>query len=338
MVILVTGGTGYIGSHTVVELINAGNEVIIVDNLANSKEEVLDKIEVITKTRPLFYKVDISDRINMEMIFARHQIDSVIHFAAFKAVGESVAIPLNYYQNNVGGSLILFEVMQKYNVKKIVFSSSATVYCDPTHTPITEDFPLHTTNPYGFTKLVIEQILRDIYAADNKWSIALLRYFNPVGAHASGLIGENPNGIPNNLMPYIAQVAVGKRAELSVFGNDYATHDGTGVRDYIHVVDLSIGHLKAFDYFSKNPNQLITVNLGSGTGYSVLDVIKAYEIASGKKINYKFVPRRSGDIAKCYADPSLALKLLGFKTIYGIDEMCRDSWNFQKILELVNAK
>ena len=332
MVILVTGGAGYIGSHTVVELINAGHDVIIVDNLDNSKEEVLDKIEIITKKRPVFYKVDISDRASLELIFSKYPIEAVIHFAALKAVGESVAIPLRYYQNNISGSLILFDVMQKFNVKKIVFSSSATVYGDPLSTPITEDFPLQTTNPYGFSKLAIEQVLRDIYVADNNWSIALLRYFNPVGAHNSGLIGENPNGIPNNLMPYIAQVAVGKRAELSVFGNDYATHDGTGVRDYIHVVDLSIGHLKALDYFSNNEHQLITINLGTGIGYSVLDVIKAYEIASGKKINYKFAPRRSGDIAKCYADPSLAQKLLGFKTIYGIDEMCRDSWNFQNTI------
>ena len=332
MNILVTGGVGYIGSHTVVELINVGHNVIIIDNLINSNIAVLDKIEQITKVRPIFYNVDINNKIALTEVFVKHQIDSVIHFAALKAVGESVDIPLSYYKNNISGSIVLFEVMQKHNVKKIVFSSSATVYGDPATTPITEDFPLHATNPYGFTKLVIEQLLRDIYSSDSSWNIGLLRYFNPVGAHCSGLIGENPNGIPNNLMPYIAQVASKKREFLTVFGNDYNTHDGTGVRDYIHVVDLAIGHLQALDYFESNPAKLITVNLGTGVGYSVLDVVSAYQKASGQEIKYKYAPRRSGDIATCYTDPGLAYKLLGFKARFGIDQMCLDSWNFQKNL------
>jgi UDP-glucose 4-epimerase len=334
MNILLTGGVGYIGSHTVVELINAGHNVIIVDNLINSNISVLDKIEIITKVRPLFYNLNIQDSVALDKVFSEHKIDAVIHFAALKAVGESVIKPLSYYKNNISGSIVLFEVMQQHNVKKIVFSSSATVYGDPETTPITEDFPLHTTNPYGFGKLAIEQVLRDIYNADNSWSIALLRYFNPVGAHKSGLIGENPNGIPNNLMPYIAQVAIGQREFLTVFGNDYPTHDGTGVRDYIHVVDLAIGHLQALEYFAKNKNELITVNLGTGVGYSVLDVVRAYEAASGRKIPYKFAPRRSGDIATCYANPDIAYKLLGFKTKFGIEEMCLDSWNFQQNLNI----
>lgn len=327
--VLVTGGTGYIGSHTVVELLNANYEVIIVDNLSNSNINTLDKIKTITGKIPKFYNFDISNSVLLDQIFQEHDIDAVIHFAALKAVGESVAKPLWYYQNNVAGSIVLFEIMQKHNVKKIVFSSSATVYGDPAITPIKEDFPLSATNPYGWSKLIMEQVLRDIYNADNNWRIALLRYFNPVGAHASGLIGENPNGIPNNLMPYISQVAVGQRECLDVYGNDYPTHDGTGVRDYIHVVDLAIGHIKALDYFESNSNKLLTVNLGTGIGYSVLDVILAFEKASCKKINYRFAPRRSGDAAKCYADPKLAFDMLGFKTKYGLAEMCRDSWNFQ---------
>ena len=332
MNILVTGGAGYIGSHTVVELINAHHNIIIVDNLCNSNIKVLDKIEQITNVRPIFYNIDILNNELLDDVFTKHSIDSVIHFAALKAVGESVNKPLDYYNNNITGSIVLFEIMKKHNVKTIVFSSSATVYGDPATTPINEDFPLHTTNPYGFTKLVIEQLLRDIYNADKTWNIALLRYFNPVGAHKSGLIGENPNGIPNNLMPYIAQVAIGKREYLTVFGNDYKTHDGTGVRDYIHVVDLAIGHLKAIEYFTNHHYELVTINLGTGVGYSVLDVVKAYQKASGQQINYKFAPRRHGDIATCYANPELAFKLLGFKTQFGIDEMCLDSWNFQKSL------
>lgn len=330
MKILVTGGTGYIGSHTVVELINSGHEIIIVDNLYNSSILVLDKIEEICKIRPLFYEIDINDYYALEKIFIYHKIEAVVHFAALKAVGESVEKPLEYFKNNICGSITLFQVMSKQNVKCIVFSSSATVYGDPVKTPINEDSPLQTTSPYGFTKLAIEELLRDLYKADNTWSIVILRYFNPVGAHSSGLIGENPNGIPNNLMPYISQVAVGKREVLNVFGNDYPTHDGTGVRDYIHVVDLAIGHLKALEYFSNHKNGMITVNLGTGTGYSVLDVIHSYEKASGKKIKYKFVPRRSGDVAICFANPKLAKELLGFKAKYGLDEMCMDSWNFQK--------
>lgn len=332
MNILVTGGNGYIGSHTVVELINVGHNVIIVDNLCNSNIEVLDKIELITNTRPLFYNFDIKNSSLLDDLFTKHTIDTVIHFAALKAVGESVVMPLEYYKNNISGSIILFETMKKHNVKKIVFSSSATVYGDPVSAPIKEDFPLQTTNPYGFSKLVIEQLLRDIHNSDKSWSIALLRYFNPVGAHKSGLIGEIPNGTPNNLMPYIAQVAIGKRDFLTIFGSDYNTHDGTGVRDYIHVVDLAIGHLQALEYFETHVSELITVNLGTGVGYSVLDVVNAYQKVSGRNINYKLAPRRHGDIATCYANPSLANKLLGFKTQYGIEQMCLDSWNFQKNL------
>jgi UDP-glucose 4-epimerase len=334
MNILVTGGAGYIGSHTVVELIKVGHNVILVDSLSNSDIEVLDKIEIITNTRPIFYNFDIKDSSLLDELFTKHKIDAVIHFAALKAVGESVTMPLEYYKNNISGSIVLFEIMKKHNVKKIVFSSSATVYGDPATTPITEDFPLQTTNPYGFSKLVIEQLLRDIYNSDKSWSIALLRYFNPVGAHKSGLIGENPNGIPNNLMPYIAQVACGKREFLTVFGNDYNTHDGTGVRDYIHVVDLAIGHLQALKYFETHGNELITINLGTGVGYSVLDVVNAYQKASGQVINYQFAPRRHGDIAICYANPNLANTLLGFKAQFGIEQMCLDSWNFQKISKL----
>ena len=327
--ILVTGGTGYIGSHTVIELLNAGHQVVIIDNLINSCEIVLDRIEQICKKRPLFYRIDILDREALQNLFAQYDFDAVIHFAALKAVGESVREPQRYYNNNVSGSLVLFSVMQEYQVKKIVFSSSATVYGDPHTTPINEDFPLSATNPYGWSKLMMEQILRDMYYADKSWSVGILRYFNPVGAHSSGLIGEDPNGIPNNLMPYISQVAVGKLSCLNIFGNDYSTHDGTGVRDYIHVVDLANGHLKALEYLDQQPG-LLTVNLGTGCGYSVLDVVKAFSYASGIEINYQFQPRREGDAAKCYANPDKATELLGWVAKYNLDDMCRDSWNWQK--------
>lgn len=328
IMILVTGGAGYIGSHTVVELLKENHEVVIVDNFINSNSKVLGRVKQISGKDFVFYKADISDNEAMDEIFTQHQIDSVIHFAALKAVGESVEFPSKYYENNVSGSLALFKIMAKHNVKKLVFSSSATVYGDPHTTPITEDFPLSATNPYGWTKLMMEQMLRDIYNADNSWSIALLRYFNPVGAHESGLIGEDPNGIPNNLMPYITQVAVGKREALNVFGNDYPTHDGTGVRDYIHVVDLAIGHLKALEYLDKH-NELLTVNLGTGIGYSVIDVVNAFALASGRKIPYRIQPRRAGDVAQCYANPNLAFEKLNWKTTRDLNQMCQDSWNWQ---------
>lgn len=328
--ILVTGGAGYIGSHTVIQLLAQDYKVIIVDNLCNSNEEVLHRIELISGKQPLFYQVDIGDIETLSLVFSKHKIDAVIHFAALKAVGESVEQPFKYYQNNIASTIVLLDLMQEYNVKKIVFSSSATVYGNPATTPITEDFPLSATNPYGWTKLMMEQILRDIYTADNSWSVGLLRYFNPVGAHASGLIGEDPTGIPNNLMPYITQVAIGKRSELNVFGNDYPTHDGTGVRDYIHVEDLANGHLKALDYlFAKEDGTLLTVNLGTGIGYSVLDVVNAFAKASDRDIPYSIQPRRTGDVAKCFADSSLAYKLLGWKTNYDLAKMCEDSWNWQ---------
>lgn len=328
MKVLVTGGAGYIGSHTVVELLSANYEVVIIDNLVNSNVESLNRIKKITNKQFDFYQADIKDTNVLDEIFTKHKIDAVIHFAALKAVGESVKHPDMYYENNVSGSLTLFQTMAKHNVKKVVFSSSATVYGDPHTTPIMEDFPLSATNPYGWTKLMTEQILSDMYRADNSWSIGLLRYFNPVGAHESGLIGEDPNGTPNNLMPYITQVAVGKLKELSVFGNDYPTHDGTGVRDYIHVVDLAKGHLKALEYLA-DKNELLTVNLGTGTGYSVLDVVKAFAKASNRDIPYTIKLRRSGDVAKCFADPQKALKLLGWKTEFDLDKMCQDSWNWQ---------
>lgn len=329
--ILVTGGTGYIGSHTVVELINAGYIPIIVDNLSNSSIKVLDRIEQITRIRPVFYQYDIQYTLAMAEVLNRHQIDGVIHFAASKAVGESVQMPLEYYQNNVGGSITLFEQLREHNIKTIVFSSSATVYGDPHSTPITEDFPLLPTNPYGWTKLMIEQVLRDLYNSDKQFKIGILRYFNPVGAHSSGLIGEDPKGIPNNLMPYISQVAVGRREYLNIYGNDYDTIDGTGVRDYIHVVDLAIGHVNVLEYLFKmtDGNNLLTVNLGTGNGYSVLEVVRAFENASNQKINYKIVARRAGDIATCYADTKLVKQLLGWSAKFGIDEMCRDSWLWQ---------
>jgi UDP-glucose 4-epimerase len=329
MAILVTGGAGYIGSHTVVELLQNGYEVVVVDNLSNSKPEALKRVKEITGKDFKFYKVDLLDRDGLEQVFKENKLEAVIHFAGLKAVGESVSIPLKYYYNNITGTLILCELMQKYGVKKIVFSSSATVYGMKNKSPLTEDMPLSTTNPYGSTKLMIEQILRDVYVSDNSWSIALLRYFNPIGAHESGRIGEDPNGIPNNLMPYITQVAVGKREKLSIFGNDYDTHDGTGIRDYIHVVDLAKGHLKALEKVMKTEG-VEAYNLGTGVGYSVLDVVKNFEKATGQHIPYVIVGRRPGDVAECYADPSKAERELGWKAEKTLEDMCRDSWNWQK--------
>ncbi len=329
MAVLVTGGAGYIGSHTCVELLESGKDIVVVDNFCNSKPEALNRIKKITGKDFKFYEADLLDREAVKKIFDENEIDSVIHFAGLKAVGESVSIPLRYYHNNITSTLILCEEMAAHGVKKIVFSSSATVYGSPKTVPIKEDFELHTTNPYGSTKLMIEDILRDLYVSDKEWSIALLRYFNPIGAHKSGLIGEDPNGIPNNLLPYVAQVAVGKLPCLSVYGNDYPTHDGTGVRDYIHVVDLAIGHLRAVEKVSKDTG-VHTYNLGTGNGYSVLDVVAAFEKASDKKINYKIVDRRPGDIAVCYADASHAKEELGWVAERGIEEMCADSWNFAK--------
>ncbi len=328
MKILVTGGAGYIGSHTCVELLNAGKEIIVVDNFSNSKPEALQNIKTITGKDFKFYEADLCDRESVKKIFDENEISCVIHFAGLKAVGESVAQPMRYYHNNILSTLNLCEEMAGHGCKSIVFSSSATVYGDPASVPITEDFPLHTTNPYGSTKLMIEQILRDIFVSDGEWGVVLLRYFNPIGAHKSGLIGEDPNGIPNNLLPFVAKVACGKLPELSVFGNDYNTPDGTGVRDYIHVVDLSIGHLKAVEKLEKDGSGVFTYNLGTGNGYSVLQVVKAFEEASGKKVNYKIAPRRAGDIAECFADPTKAYKELGWKAEYGIEDMCRDAWNY----------
>jgi len=327
--VLVTGGAGYIGSHTCVELLNNGHDVIIVDNLSNSKPEVINRIKELTGKDFKFYKADILNKKEIEQIFNENNIEAVIHFAGLKAVGESVELPLKYYYNNVTGTLVLCEVMQKHNVKKMVFSSSATVYGKPKTVPITEDFPLSATNPYGRTKLMIEEILRDIYISDNDWSIALLRYFNPIGAHESGRIGEDPNGIPNNLMPYITQVAIGKRERLNVFGDDYDTHDGTGVRDYIHVVDLAKGHLKALEKVMATKG-VEAYNLGTGVGYSVLDVVRKFEKVTGKKIPYVITSRRPGDIDKCYADPTKAFKELGWKAEKTLEDMCRDAWNWQR--------
>ena len=328
--ILVTGGAGFIGSHTVVELQQAGRDVVIMDNLSNSSEKVLGRIENITGKKPVFYKTDIRDREGLEKIFSEQDISAVIHFAGLKAVGESVAKPWEYYENNIGGTLTLVDVMRKHGCKNIIFSSSATVYGNPAFVPITEECPKgQCTNPYGWTKSMLEQILSDIWKADNEWNVILLRYFNPIGAHKSGTMGENPNGIPNNLMPYITQVAVGKLKELGVFGNDYDTPDGTGVRDYIHVVDLAVGHVKALDKIEENAGLKI-YNLGTGTGYSVLDIVKNFEEANGVKIPYVIKPRRAGDIATCYADASLAKKELGWEAKYGIREMCEDSWRWQK--------
>ncbi len=312
------------------QLLEAGNKVVILDNLCNSKREVINRIERITGKRPEFIVGDVRDRTVLHSIFNAHKIDAVIHFAGLKAVGESVAEPLRYYDNNVSGSLILFEEMARADVKTLVFSSSATVYGDPATVPITEDFPLKTTNPYGQSKLMVEDILRDLYKADPSWSIALLRYFNPVGAHESGLIGEDPSGIPNNLMPFVAQVAVGKRPKLAIFGNDYPTPDGTGVRDYIHVDDLAAGHLAAIQTLNKR-GSLLTVNLGTGRGYSVLEMIKTFEAASGKSVPYDIVDRRPGDIAACYAAPALAKALLGWEARHGIERMCEDTWRWQSM-------
>ncbi|MCK4257767.1 MAG: UDP-glucose 4-epimerase GalE [Halanaerobiales bacterium] len=328
MSILITGGAGYIGSHTCVELMNAGHEIIIVDNFSNSKPECLKRIKEITGKALKFYEVDILDKKELEKVFAVNKIDAVIHFAGLKAVGESVEIPLRYYYNNITGTLILCEVMQKYDVTKMVFSSSATVYGKPECVPISEESSLSATNPYGRTKLMIEEILNDLYISNNDWSIALLRYFNPIGAHESGRIGEDPNGIPNNLMPYITQVAVGKRNKLSVFGNDYDTHDGTGVRDYIHVVDLAKGHLRSLEKIMTT-NGVEAYNLGTGVGYSVLDVVKNFEKAIGRKIPYVLTDRRSGDIDKCHADPTKAKNGLGWVAEKDIEEMCRDAWKWQ---------
>ena len=329
MKILVTGGAGFIGSHTCVELLENGYEVVIVDNFINSKPEALNRIKQITGKDFKFYEADLLDKAAVETIFIENKIDAVIHFAGLKAVGESVAQPIRYYHNNISGTLILCQVMQEAGVKKIVFSSSATVYGSPKTVPIREDFPLHTTNPYGSTKLMIENILQDIFVADNEWSIALLRYFNPIGAHKSGLIGEDPNGIPNNLMPYIAQVAAGKLEVLSVFGDDYDTKDGTGVRDYIHVVDLAQGHIKAVEKVLGGSG-VDAYNLGTGIGYSVLDMVHAFETANNVKVNYKIAPRRPGDIAVCFADPKKAKELLGWQAQFGIEDMSRDSWKFVK--------
>lgn len=330
MSILVTGGAGYIGSHTSIELLQAGYDIVIVDNFCNSKPESLNRIEELTGKKPKFYEVDILDREGLNKVFDENNIEAVIHFAGLKAVGESVEKPIEYYENNISGTLVLCDVMRKHNVKKIVFSSSATVYGMNNKVPFSEDMPTASaTNPYGSTKLFIEQILSDIYVSDNEWSVALLRYFNPIGAHESGRIGEDPNGIPNNLMPYITQVAVGKRKELSVFGNDYDTHDGTGVRDYIHVVDLAKGHLKAVEKVLSS-NGVEAYNLGTGIGYSVLDVVNSFENASGQKVPYKIVERRAGDIGTCYADATKALRELGWKAEKNLDDMCRDSWRWQK--------
>lgn len=329
MSILVTGGAGYIGSHTCVELLKAGYEVVVVDNFSNSKPESLKRVQEITGKTLRFYEVDILNKRDLEKIFEENSIEAVIHFAGLKAVGESVQIPIKYYHNNITGTLILCEVMEKYNVNKMVFSSSATVYGMNNISPLTEDLPLSTTNPYGSTKLMIEQILRDVFVANSKWSISLLRYFNPIGAHESGKIGEDPNGIPNNLMPYITQVAVGKREKLAVFGNDYDTHDGTGVRDYIHVVDLAKGHLKALEKVM-NSTGVEAYNLGTGTGYSVLDVVNNFEKATGRKIPYVTTDRRPGDIDTCYADATKALKELNWKAEKNLEDMCRDSWKWQE--------
>jgi len=327
--ILITGGSGYIGSHTVISLLQAGMSVIVLDNLCNSKKEVVEKIEFITKKSICFIGGDIRDRATLKAIFKEHPIDAVIHFAGLKAVGESVAKPLEYFDNNVGGSLILFEEMSLANVKKLVFSSSATVYGDAKTMPISEGFPLQTLNPYGRSKLMVEDILRDLYHSDPQWRIVLLRYFNPVGAHESGLIGEDPAGPPNNLMPFVAQVVSGQQKELLVFGDDYPTKDGTGVRDYIHVQDLAEGHLAALQYLERESG-LIAVNLGTGRGYSVFEMIDAFEKVASKKVPYKVVARRPGDIAVCYADPTLAKKLFSWEAKLDIDRMCQDAWRWQQ--------
>ena len=329
MAILITGGAGYIGSHTMVEFLNAGRELVVIDNFMNSKPEALERVKKITGKDFKFFQVDLLDREAIDKVVRENNIDSCIHFAGLKAVGESCAKPMLYYHNNITGTLNLCEALQKYGAKRIVFSSSATVYGNPASVPITEDFPLSTTNPYGETKLMIERILKDIYNADNEWSISVLRYFNPIGAHSSGLIGEDPQGIPNNLLPYITQVAAGRRECLSVVGNDYNTPDGTGVRDYIHVVDLARAHVAALKAIVANKGIAI-YNIGTGHGYSVLDVVKAFEKANGVPVPYAIKPRRPGDIATCYCNPAKAEAELGWKAQFGIEEMCRDSWNWQK--------
>ena len=329
MKILVTGGTGFIGSHTCVELLNSGYDVVIADNLYNSKALVVDRIETITGKRPAFYELDICDREALNALFDKEDIDAAIHFAGYKAVGESTQKPIEYYHNNIESTLVLCDVMRKHGVKKIVFSSSATVYGDPAFVPITEECPLgETTNPYGATKSMQERILTDIWRSDNGWQVMLLRYFNPIGAHASGLIGEDPKGIPNNLLPYVAQVASGKRECIHVFGNDYDTPDGTGIRDYIHVVDLAKGHVKAIEGMETLPGVQI-FNLGTGNGYSVLDIIKAFSAACGRDLPYVIDPRRPGDVAQCYSDPAKAREVLGWTAEYNIEDMCRDAWNWQ---------
>ena len=328
MAILITGGTGYIGSHTIVELLNDNRDIVVMDNFSNSKPVVLDRIREICGQSVRFYEVDMLDKNGMERIFEENKIDSCIHFAGFKAVGESVKKPLMYYHNNITGTLNLCELLSEYNAKKIVFSSSATVYGKPETVPIKEDFKLSTANPYGDTKLMIERILADMYKSDNEWSITVLRYFNPAGAHISGLIGEDPCGIPNNLMPFISQVAQGRLTHLNIFGNDYKTHDGTGIRDYIHITDLAIAHLKALDYTFNNSG-IEYFNIGTGIGYSVLDIIDAYQKATGKTIPYKFAPRRQGDVDECYADPEKANRILGWKAKRDLVEMCRDADRWQ---------
>ncbi|MBQ7153576.1 MAG: UDP-glucose 4-epimerase GalE [Clostridia bacterium] len=330
MAILITGGAGFIGSHTAVEFLESGEEIIILDNFCNSKPVVLDRIRKITGKDFRFYETDLLDREGVERVFRENEIEACIHFAGLKAVGESCEKPLLYYHNNLTGTLILCETMQKYGARRIVFSSSATVYGKPERVPIREDFPLSTTNPYGETKLMIERILKDMAAADPSWSVSVLRYFNPIGAHESGLIGEDPKGIPNNLLPYITQVAAGKREFLSVFGNDYKTHDGTGVRDYIHVVDLARAHLCALAR-ARSVSGVEYYNIGTGVGYSVLDIVSAYEKATGLKVPYRIAPRRPGDIDECYADPSLARKVLGWEAKYNIEDMCRDASRWQKM-------
>ena len=329
MAILLPGGAGFIGSHTAVELLKEGKEIIIIDDFSNSTPRSIEAIKKITGKDFKFYEMDYADRENLEKVFEENKIDAVMNFAGFKAVGESVQKPIEYYTNNISGALVVLDVMRKYGCKKFIFSSSATVYGDPEVIPITENSKVGgTTNPYGTTKLFIEQILKDIYKSDNTWDICILRYFNPVGAHESGLIGEEPKGIPNNLMPYIARVAAGVLPELSVFGNDYDTHDGTGVRDYIHVVDLAKGHVKALEKLDKENKGLYIYNLGTGTGYSVLDMVKAFEETTGKEVKYKIAPRRPGDIATCYADPAKAKRELSWTTEKTLEDMCKDSWNF----------